>query len=309
VFSCIVSVDRPSALPGSTATAVWRTTSNWRVAKLPHQPERGSLTSSTPQKLPKKQEALFREVLVLLEEKLVRFAVAGAFALQQHTGICRDTKDLDIFLPAEEASDALACLAKDGFECEVCDPVWLAKAHRDGYFVDLITGMSNGVIAVDASWIRHSQPAIILGVATRLLAPEELVASKLFVTRRERFDGADIAHTIYSTHGELDWDRILQCLGNHWEILLWALLLFRYVYPSHSNYIPTSLWQDLIGRLTEAVSHPNPQQEFRGSLIDDCMFAIDVREWGLENILARYRAARTPTIVMPTAASCAGVRE
>jgi Nucleotidyl transferase of unknown function (DUF2204) len=274
-----------------------------------HPPESSSFTSSTPQRLPKKQEALFREVLLLLEEKRVPFAISGAFALQQHTGICRDTKDLDVFLPAEEVSDALAYLMSHGFECEVCDPVWLAKAHRNNYFVDLITGMSNAVITVDTSWIEHSQPATILGVATRLLAPEELVASRLFVTRRERFDGADIAHIIYATQGKLDWDRILRYVGEHWEVLLWALLLFHYIYPGQSNYVPKSLWQDLIGRLTKAISHPNSQQEFRGSLIDPCMFAIDVEEWGLENILDRYRAARKTTIVMPAEASCAGVGE
>jgi hypothetical protein len=45
-------------------------------------------------------------VLSILEEKHVPFAVAGAFALQHHTGICRETKDLDIFLPAEATPQA-----------------------------------------------------------------------------------------------------------------------------------------------------------------------------------------------------------
>lgn len=268
-------------------------------------PGSSSLTSSTPQPLPKKKEDLFRDVLILLEEKAIPIAVAGAFALQDHCGIWRNTKDLDIFLPAENAAAALGCLLQHGFACEVCDPVWLAKAHRGQYFVDLIAGMSNAVITVDASWIRHSHPAIVLGVATRMLAPEELLVSKLFISRRERFDGADIAHIIYATRGNLDWSRILHQVGEHWEILLWALLFFRYVYPSKSDYIPATLWQDLIGRLTHAVSHPDSRQAYRGSLVDDCMFAIDVQDWGLENVLARYRAARTPTITMPSEVSCA----
>ena len=45
---------------------------------------------------------------------------------------------------------ALDCLRQEGMECEVIDPVWLAKAKRGEYFVDLITGMSNGVIVVEA---------------------------------------------------------------------------------------------------------------------------------------------------------------
>lgn len=248
---------------------------------------------------------MFREVLALLEEKKMSFAVAGAFALRHHSGICRDTKDLDIFLPAPEVSSALGCLMKEGFRCEVTDPVWLAKAYREKYFVDLISGMSNAVITVDESWIKHSVPMTLLGVNTRMLAPEELLVSKLFVTRRERFDGADIAHIIYSTRGNLDWKRILNLVGEHWEMLLWAVLLFRYVYPGNSQYIPSTLWQDLIGRLSAAVANPDPKQEFRGSLVDDCMFAIDLQEWGLPNLLQRYRAALGSLIVMPTEPTCA----
>ncbi len=248
---------------------------------------------------------MFRDVLELLDAKRVPFVVAGAFALQEHTGICRETKDLDIFLSAEEAPTALACLSRRGFECEVCDPVWLAKAHRDGYFVDLITGMSNATIVVDATWIEHALPGNVLGVATRLLAPEEMLASKLFVTRRERFDGADIAHIIYATQGKLDWKRIMHYAGEHWEILLWSLLFFRYAYPSKTNYVPMHIWQDLLGRLREAISHPDPKQEFRGSLVDDCMFAIDLQEWHLENVLDRYRAGRASKMSLSHEASCA----
>jgi len=261
-------------------------------------------TSSTPQRLPKKQEMLFREVLILLEKRHIPFTVSGAFALKQHTGICRDTKDLDLFLSAKGAAIALACLRKCGFECEVRDPVWLAKAHRDNYFVDLISGMSNGVITVDASWIKRSHPAIVMEVPTRVLAPEELIASKLFVTRRERFDGADIAHIIYGTQGKLDWARILRLVGEHWEILLWALVLFRYVYPAQSDYVPAKVWQDLLARLAAAVANPDPNQNFRGSLVDDLMFAIDIKEWGMKNVLADYRE-RAPKITIARPASCA----
>jgi hypothetical protein len=276
------------------------------MSKRPHPaPESGSLTSATPAKLPKKQETLFRDVLTLLEKKKVPFAVAGALALQQHTGICRDTKDLDIFLTAEDCARALGCLQQHGFKCEVPDSVWLAKVYRDNYFVDLITGMSNAVIVVDASWIKHSRPAPIMGVKTRLLAPEELLVSKLFVVRRERFDGADIAHIIFVTRGKLDWKRILAHVGEHWEILLWALLLFRYVYPGYSDCVPAKLWQDLLARMAELVAAPRLQEQFRGSLIDNSMFAIDVEEWGLENILAKYRARRAPLITIANSASCA----
>jgi len=142
-------------------------------------------TSSIPVAFPKEQEALFREVLTVFETMHLPFAVGGAFALRKHTGISRSTKDLDVFLCPQDASDALARLQEHGFECEITDSVWLAKARHAGHFVDLITGMSNGVIGVEPSWIERACPAKILGINTRVLAAEELLASKLFVTRRE----------------------------------------------------------------------------------------------------------------------------
>ena len=256
------------------------------------------VTSSVPEEIPAKQEELFREVLTLLENARLAFAVAGAAALQEYTGICRYTKDLDIFLSAPEASAALLLLHEHGFKTEVRDPVWLAKAHRGEFFVDLITSMSNGVLAVDTSWIERAHPATVFGVRTRVLAPEELLASKLFVARRERFDGADIAHIIYASRGDLKWDRVLQLAGDHWEVLLWALVLFRYVYPAQTGYVPQPLWLELLGRLQREVSSPDRNASFRGSLIDDKMFAIDVNEWGLESLL-EARREQSPLISAP----------
>jgi hypothetical protein len=249
-------------------------------------------TSSFPSAEPPEQRELFRDVLTALERGAIPYAVSGAFALRQHTGICRFTKDLDLFTTAENSPAALSCLRQAGFECEVRDPVWLAKAWRDGFFVDVITGMSNGLIEVEDLWIERSRPAVVYGVETRVLAPEELVASKLFVARRERFDGADIAHVIYGTYGHFDWNREMELVGEHWEMLLWALVLFRYVYPAQSHYVPATVWRELLNRFERATAQADPQAKFRGSLVDDNMFAIDVNEWRLANLLEETRQRR-----------------
>lgn len=256
-------------------------------------------TSSGPVEIPAEQQSLFREILEVLEKKGVSFAVAGAFALREHTGICRDTKDLDLFLTPENAGLALQHLQQKGFECEVCDPVWLFKAHQNGFFVDLITGMSNAAIVVDDSWIERAKPASVQGIPTRVLAAEELVASKLFIARRERFDGADVAHIIFGTRGNLDWRRIFQLAGEHWEMILWALVLFRYSYPAQTEYVPKEVWCDLVTRFHKVVSHSDSAAKFRGSLVDDKQFAIDVNEWGLENLMVEYRERRLKSIPPP----------
>jgi hypothetical protein len=254
------------------------------------------VTSSIPMQVPEEQASLFREVLIALEEKHFPYAVSGAFALRAHTGICRFTKDLDLFMTAKTSAEVFPYLRGRGFDCEVRDPVWLAKARKGEFFVDLITGMSNGVIVVEDSWIERATPVVVHGVKTRVLAPEELVASKIFVAKRERFDGADIAHVIYGTNGSFDWERELELVGDHWEMLLWSLLLFRYVYPAQTHYVPDAIWRKLLRRLETQISRPQPDAKFRGSLVDENMFAIDLNEWQLANLLEETREKRLAKI-------------
>jgi hypothetical protein len=254
------------------------------------------VTSSIPTDVPEEQAALFREVLTALEERQVPFAVSGAFALRAHTGICRFTKDLDLFMTAKTSCEVFPYLRQRGFDCVVCDPVWLAKARKGEFFVDMITGMSNGVIVVEDSWMERASPAMVHQVRTRVLAPEELVASKIFVAKRERFDGADIAHVIYGTYGSFDWERELQLVGEHWEMLLWSLLLFRYVYPAHTHYVPATIWGRLLRRFEDQIAQPPSNAAFRGSLVDENMFAIDVNEWQLENLVEEKRKQRLAQI-------------
>ncbi len=254
------------------------------------------VSSSTPPVFAPEQVKLFRAVLRHLNEKRVPYIVSGAVALQFHTGICRNTKDLDLFLCAEHVQAALQSLQEEGFQTEVSDPVWLAKAHRGEFYVDLITGMSNAVIVVDQTWMDRGIPYDVFDVPVKVLAPEELIASKLFVTRRERFDGADIAHVIYAGGGGLDWARITDLVGEHWEMLLWMLVFYHYIYPAYSDFVPRQVWHDLLDRLRDELDHPDKSAPFRGSLIDPMMFAIDVKEWGMEDLMLNYRAQRMPKL-------------
>ena len=185
---------------------------------------------------------------------------------------------------------------KKGFECEVCDPVWLFKAHRDGFFVDLITGMSNATIVVEDSWIELAKPASVQGVQTRVLAAEELVASKLFIVRRERFDGADIAHVILRNSRETRLAARSAAGGRTLGNPPMGACLVPLLYPAQTQYVPKEVWRDLVSRFQEVVSHPEPAAKFRGSLVDDKQFAIDVNEWGLENLMQEYRDRRLRTV-------------
>jgi hypothetical protein len=77
---------------------------------------------------------------------------------------------------------------------------------------------------------------------------------------------------------------------DHWEILLFALVLYRYVYPAYSHYVPSWVWQRLLGGFSDALANRNTSAQFRGSLVDDKMFAIDVTDWGMEDVLGLHRS-------------------
>jgi hypothetical protein len=72
-------------------------------------------------------------------------------------------------------------------------------------------------------------------------------------------------------------------------MLLWHLVLYHYVYPADTSHVPPELWEELLQRFRVELAHPNQALEFRGSLIDDKMFAIDVSEWGRRDMLEEHR--------------------
>lgn len=246
------------------------------------------ITSSTEPEWAFAAEECYRDVIQALQAAEVACAVGGGFALHKHTGIWRTTKDLDLLLEPQAVPRALEQLRKAGFETQVKDPVWLAKAIRGNYFVDLITGVGNAAILVDASWIERASTDEILGLPCRVLAAEEMIASKVFVTRRERFDGADVAHLIRACGDRLDWQRVLDILGCHWELLYWSLVFYAYIYPGRMSLVPQSVWLELHARFQDQITHPQKDAPSRGSLVDPFMFAIDVNEWGERNLYHEY---------------------
>lgn len=250
---------------------------------------KAAVSTSLPPAFAPAQERAFRDALNLMNASGLPYAVSGAVALHEHTGIWRNTKDLDLFLATRHLLPALVYLKANGFETEVRDPIWLGKAWRDGYFIDLITGMSNAIIQVQQGWTDRAIRSEFLGIEVPVLAAEELIASKIFVTRRERFDGADVAHVIYASRDTLNWERLFELVGEHWEILLWSLIFYRYIYPRHAHEIPRHVWHRLLERFENALTNPDLEAPFRGSLIDENMFAIDVQEWGMENEIEKYR--------------------
>jgi hypothetical protein len=56
--------------------------------------------------------------------------------------------------------------------------------------------------------------------------------------------------------------------------------------------VPSWVWHQLLGRFSKELIRRDVSPSFRGSLVDDKMFAIDVAEWGMEDVLRDKREAR-----------------
>jgi hypothetical protein len=248
--------------------------------------DRRNLTYEGEPLLTPVQEAVYRLAIQVLNETKITYAVGAAFARHAYTSIWRYTKDLDVFLLPQQLKKALQALQAAGFETEVVDGHWLAKARRDGYFIDLIFGTGHGQIPVDEDSFRGSSEGEILEVQTRLIPVEEMIASAAYIAGRNRFDGGDIVHLIRSTRGKLDWQRILNRIGeNRGELLLWYLIMFDFIYPGHSDYLPKDLMVELFEQVTQRWEHQSPnEKKFRDSLLDPFSYQVDTEDWGYHDM-------------------------
>jgi len=225
----------------------------------------------------------------VLQEHGLEPLVGGAYALREHTGIWRDTKDLDLFLRKDRVKSALAALDRAGFRTELTDPLWLAKAFDGDYFIDLIFSSGNGIATVDEEWRRRARVSRVLGRESLVVPAEEMIWQKAFIMERERFDGADIHHLLRCKGAQLDWKHLLARFGDrHWEVLLPHLITFRFSFPADKDQVPRWVMQELLQRLARREEEPAPAE---GELV--CRGTLLSRQQYLHetNVLG-YRDAR-----------------
>lgn len=195
------------------------------------------------------KEEIRQRALQALVQAGCRFLVGGGYAFANYTKITRVTKDLDLFVVKRDLDEVLQVLQNAGFNTEVTYPHWLGKAYAGDEYIDIIFSSGNGLVRVDDSWFRYAPKGDVLGFHLDLMPPEEMIWSKAFVMERDRFDGADIAHTIYHCHDRLDWDRLLYRFGADWRVLLAHVSLFGFIYPDRHDVIPQSIVDTLCERL------------------------------------------------------------
>jgi len=231
--------------------------------------------------IPEDEREVYRRALRALNDRAIPYVVAGAYAIYEHTGIYRQTKDLDLFVEPSVVLPAAHALHAAGFVMRLEDLHWLAKATIGDRFVDLIYGMGNGVAFIDEHWYAHSRPSVLAAQPVRIAPAEELIWHRLFIHERHRHDMSDIQHLLLCVGDTLDWGRLLTRVGPHWPLLLAQLQMFSYVYPGYRSNVPALVMEQLIEQARADIGRDEEEADVtRGTLISRFSFAIDVREWG-----------------------------
>jgi len=248
--------------------------------------------------IPEQEREFYKVALQALNEAEVPYVVAGAYAIYEHTGIYRKTKDLDVFCEPDAVVPAMRALKAAGFRARLEQSHWLAKSLHGELFIDVIYGMGNGLALIDPDWFRYSTPAILAATPVRVAPPEELIWHRLFISERHRHDMADIVHLILKLGHQMDWERLVAKTGRNWPLLLSQIQLFRYVYPGHAAQVPEEIVRGLLARAGQDLESPEPvggDDLTRGTLISRFSFAIDVNEWGFrdvrEELIQRMKAS------------------
>jgi hypothetical protein len=164
-----------------------------------------------------KEWQVYHEVMVRARQAGIPFAAGGGFAVAAYTGRWRDTKDLDLYtLPA--AREALIEVTRDVGLIDLYprypyDRRWIYRAGCGNTIVDVISAMANLRAYVDEQWLREGAEMRIRGERLPIVL--------------------------------LDWEYLLQRLGDDTPLLSAALSLYRWVCPGRSRRIPAWVWERL----------------------------------------------------------------
>ncbi|HMI56557.1 MAG TPA: hypothetical protein VK511_00780 [Gemmatimonadaceae bacterium] len=235
--------------------------------------------------VPEAERELYKVGLAALNAAGIPYVVAGAYAIYEHTGIYRETKDLDIFVEPTHLVSSMRALKSAGLKARLEQPHWLAKATCGDLFIDLIFGMGNGLAMIDNDWYQHSRPAILAATPVRVAPSEELLWHRLFISERHRQDMADIVHLIVCVGRSMDWKRLVAKTAENWPLLLAQIQMFDYVYPEHRDGVPRWVREDLLARArVEMDRERTGERVTRGPLISRFSFTIDVHEWEMHDL-------------------------
>jgi hypothetical protein len=223
------------------------------------------------------QWTVYRRVIDRAAERKIRFAVGGGLAFSHYANRWRNTKDIDLYILPEDRDAMIAAIADAGltdyFEVHSYDRNWIYRSHDDaGNIVDIIWQMANYRTRVDDQWLSRGETVLIRETTIRMLPVEELIWSKLYVLQRDRCDWGDLLNLLFARGPSLDWDHLIDRVGEDRRVLAAVMELFAWACPGRAAAVPMRAW-DALNVSPPAVSRVAP--EFSAANIR----ALDSRDW------------------------------
>jgi hypothetical protein len=162
------------------------------------------------------------EALAVLRSNRIPFLVIGGLA-SSILGRRRWTHDIDVLVHPRMTDYTLRSLAAAGFQTVLVDPGWLAKAHRNGVQVDVIS-RSRGGIQLDDQMLHRAAVHRFRGRSLPLPPPEDLLVMKALAARE---DTARYWHDAVAVAARpLDWGYLIRRAQRFEPQRVASLLLF-----------------------------------------------------------------------------------
>ena len=140
-----------------------------------------------------------------LRDAGITFVLGGGIASAARGGPESD-HDVDLLLRPADADRALSVLEEAGFRPEKPPEGWLYKAWDGEVFVDLIFRTSEGDVTDDL--IERASELEVYAVPMLVLAPEDLVVSKLLALDEMVLDYKPILEIVRALREQIDWPHV-----------------------------------------------------------------------------------------------------
>jgi hypothetical protein len=212
----------------------------------------------------------------------VPYALGGGLSVGIYTGKARYTKDLDIYILPEDRDRVIdmtiRCGLGDYYETKPYDRSWIYRAHTGEIIVDSIWAMANRRTQVDHGWLDRGPMIRMFDRQVRVIPPEELIWSKLYVMQRDRCDWPDILNLICATGPTLDWNHLIERVAEDLPLVKALLAIFAWISPEEAAALPKWVWQTL--ELPLPASSRDPEGRPRRPDL------LDTRPWFRETMAA-----------------------
>jgi len=218
-----------------------------RPRRQPKEPEETPIRAATrwPDLIPQDEWTLYKTALDVIRRGGVPFMLGGGFAMASYTGHWRDTKDIDLYILAESRERVAKALAEVGFgdyyNQLAYDRGWIYRSSRDGVIVDLIWSMANRRAQVEESWWEYARSIQLHEESFQVLPVEELLWCKLYVFQRDHCDWLDVFNLLHAAGPTLDWQRLLDRVGEDFAMLKSAVTLFDWLSPNRAAQFPAKI--------------------------------------------------------------------